>query len=357
MMAALGSAESSYLRMGSLSGFGPFQTSSSAGQFHNNAFRSFPTSGISILNTPTGLNVHHAQNLNNSTNDQLKFQSVIGRGYRSGVQKLNTLIDGKQTFPISSKLPDQIPKVTMGGSSFPVLGISNNALMLEANPQDTQRVGLYENSNSVASQHSKFSFSLVDNGRSNDIWSTAVLTSKRNSYLPSECFRQAAMPSPDNFSVPLHGGILSGASSTYQFPDSLTDLHSQGVFFANTSRQVTSNVPFQCWDDHNQDPLYHSNVTGSSISSVIPVNGAVDPEGHTSTNSTFNKSMDFRCCDPLQMKHAGIMEFNEENSLKPHQVYTMNQQKSQNSCIDNNLGSLEDLVIEMMNEVITFNAL
>ena len=59
MVVALGGADPSYLRMNSVSGVGHIQSISGSGQLHNNAFRSFPPSGIiNRLNTPAGLNVH-----------------------------------------------------------------------------------------------------------------------------------------------------------------------------------------------------------------------------------------------------------------------------------------------------------
>ncbi|MED6207586.1 hypothetical protein PIB30_037106 [Stylosanthes scabra] len=88
LVAALGSADPSYLRMGSMSGV-DLQALSGSGQFPNNAFGSFPPNGmVSRLNTPTGLNVHgfpcsgafhlgQSQNLNNSSVEQLKYLSSI----------------------------------------------------------------------------------------------------------------------------------------------------------------------------------------------------------------------------------------------------------------------------------------
>ena len=111
---------------------------------------------------------------------------------------------------------------------------------------------------------------------------------------------------------------------------------------------LVNNVPFLGWDDHNHDSSYHSNVIGNSIDSLI------DPEGHTSINSTYNRNLDFNFCDPLQMKHDGIMGLSDENSLKQQHRYIMNQQKSQNSRAPNNIGSLEDFVSSMMKQVIKF---
>ncbi|RDY06435.1 Two-component response regulator ORR23, partial [Mucuna pruriens] len=369
MVAALGTADSSYLRMGSLSGVGHLQTLTSPQQFRNNAFRPFPHSGmVGRLNTSVGLNMQglpssetlqlgHAQNLNNSMNDLLKFQSSLVCGNQNGmpmsvgidqlqhnksvsvgvspIHNLSPLIDAKPTFHIN-KLQDQIPKVTMGCSASPLLDISNNVR------DNTQGSGVYENLTSTASQHSPFSLPLLDHGRCSDIWSSSVQSSGTNSYPPSET---------------LQGGNLSGASSitslSNQSHDSLTDMHSQGLIFTNNSGQMSNNVSFQGWDDHNHDSSYHSNVIGNSIDSLISVNH-VDPEGHTSINSTYNRNLDFSFCDPLQMKQDGIMGLSEENSLKPQQGYIMNQQKPQNSRAVNNLGSLEDFVSSMMREVIKF---
>ncbi|KAJ1396284.1 Signal transduction response regulator, receiver domain [Sesbania bispinosa] len=375
MVAALGGADTSYLGMSSLSGVRHLHSLSGSRQYDNNPFRPFAPGGMmSRLNTPASLNLPglsssgslqlgHAQNVNKNTNDQLKFQSAIAHGNQSGGQGrpisvgLDQLQHNKGVSPI---LLDQKTKVTMGFSPS-VLNISNNGLVLEANPQDKQVGGVYENSTSAASQLSQFS--VLDNDRCNDIWSSAIQTSETNSYLPSEYFGQPSMLPTDmmtsvplqggNSSGPLQGGNLSAVSSITPLstqPHTLTNMHSQGVNFTIVPEQVNSNLPFQGWDNNNQDGSYHSQVIGSPIGSLITVNGAADPEGHTPINSTFNRNLDFDFCDPLQMKHDGIIELTEETSLKPNQ-HMMNLQKSQNSrIISNNLGSLEDLVTTMMKQ-------
>ncbi|CAL0323147.1 unnamed protein product [Lupinus luteus] len=298
MVAALGSADPSYFRTGSLNGVGGFQTLSGSGQFpHNNAaFKSFPASGmIGRLNTPSSLFGTHqlGQNLTNSANDQLKFQSAIGCDYLNGVQGIPASVslvqnftnvnDAKIPFPIlNDKLTDQMPKVTLGSAPSPILGISNNALMLESNPRDTQ-------------ENSEFPFSLVNNSSCNDIWSSAMHSSRTSSFPPSQCCRQA----------PAFNITSSTTSLSNQCPDPFTDMHSQN-----------NDVSFQWWDD--------ANVIGSSINSLTPVNGVDDPEGHNSTNSTFHRNSDFNFSNALQMKHDGVIELTGDYSLKPHQVYTMN---------------------------------
>ncbi|CAL5204968.1 unnamed protein product [Lathyrus oleraceus] len=362
MVAALGSADQSYLRMGG------------SGHFHNNAFRSFSPSGIiSNLNTPAGLNGHgfspsgllqlgQSQNLNNSSNDQFKFQSAItpvnqnilqgmpmSIGYDHlqnskgviSVQSLNT--DVKPSFPIPSQFPDQRPRVTASSFHPPSLGISNNALMSETHPEGKRGIGIgYESSSSssLASQHSEFSFSMLDQGRRSDNWSNAGQLSgiQTNSFPSSECFRQTAIPPSDNMaSLPLQGVYPGG-----QTHGSLADMHSQGGIFTNPPEYINSNLPFQGWEDHNQDASYHSNVTCGTINSLPPVNGAVVPPGQTPTNSTLHRSMDTKFCDSIQMKHAG---FAECSSSRQPRANIVNQQQ-----FSNNLGSLEYLASSMMEQ-------
>ncbi|XP_057738338.1 two-component response regulator ARR12 isoform X1 [Arachis stenosperma] len=388
MVAALGSADPSYLRMGSLSGVGHLQALSGSGQFPNNAFRSFPPNGmVSRLNTPAGLNVHgfpssgafhlgQSQNLNSSTVEQLKYRSSIVPVNQNGVhgmqvpmgldplqhnkgvipvQNLTTGIDAKTNFPVSNKLPDPQSRVASGAHP-PLLGSSNNALMLEARPQDTQGVLEYENlSSSVPSQHSELPFSLLDQGRYSDNWSSAVQSSgiQTGSYPSSESFRQTAIPATDNMaSLPLQEGNLSVSSSISLLPNqsynSLIDTHSQAVILANRTGHVSnSDVPFQGWDDRNEDASYHSNAVCNTINTVAPGSSSV---GHTTINSTLHRNLEFNYGDSLQMKRDAMTKLAKETSLKPHQVNIMNQQKSQQGNFSNNVGSLEDLVSSMMKQ-------
>nr|KYP36456.1 Two-component response regulator ARR12 [Cajanus cajan] len=346
MVAALGTADSSYSRMGSLSGLRPLQTFSGPQQFHNNAFRPFPPGGMTgRFSTSVGLNVHglpssenlklgHAQNLNNSMNDPLKFQSSQIGGNHNGIQGMPTFLGldqlqhnkGVSVGPVQNLSP-----IIDAKSTFPM---PNNALT-----KDTQGSGAYQNLTQLASQNSQFSIPLMDQGRCSDIWASPVQSPGTNSYPPSDV-------------------NLSGASSitsmSNQSHDSLTDMPSQGVFLTNNSGLMSNNVPLQGWDNHNHDTSYHSNAIGNTIDSLISVN-PVDTEGHTTVNSTFNRDLGFNFCDQFQMKPDGVMGLSGETSLKAHQGYIMNQQKSQNSCATNiNVGSLEYFVNSMMTQVIKF---
>ncbi|XP_054798277.1 two-component response regulator ARR12 [Prosopis cineraria] len=359
MVAALGSADASYLRVGSLGGIKHLQPLGASGQFQNNVYRSLPYSGmIGRLNTPAGLGVHglpssgilqmgHARNLNNSSsmNDPLKFQpsmahvnqnqnggSLQGMPVSVGLDQLQpnkvvssvqgpaTGFDDKTMSLISNKLPDPRARVSSSCSAPPLVGITTNCLLLEPNSQDTQCGRGYENLASVASQHSEFSLPLMDdhNGRCSDNWPSAVQSSgmPTNSCPTNDCH---------------HGGNPSGASSITSLSTrshgSLADMQSHGPIFTNNN---TPNVAYQGWDEH-------------SLDSLIPINGAVGASG-------FHRNLDYSFENPLEMKHEGITKSAENPSLKPNQGYIMDPHKAQQSRTSNNLGSLEDLVSAMMKQ-------
>jgi len=372
MAAALGTTDSSFLTMGSLSGVGHLQSLTGAQHFHNNTFRPFGSGGMAgRLNTSVGVNLHglptseilhlgHAHNFHKSIHEPLKFQqAIIGgnqnviqgmpmstgldqfqrKGVNIGVrpiQSISPFLDVQPNFSLSNKLPDLMPKSTMGCSASPVLDVSNNALVLKADGENTQGGGLIFGQTSLASQNSQFSMPLLDQGRCSDIWSNTVQSSGTNSYPPTETFQRRNL-----------SGASSITSLSNQSLDSLKDMHSQGVLFANNSGQISNSVvPFQGWDDNNDDSSFPSTIFGNSVDSLI------DTDGHTSINSIYNKNTDFSFFDPLLMKPDGITGLSEENTLKQQQGYIMNHNKSQNSSAANNLGSLDEFVSSMMKQVI-----
>ncbi|XP_014503365.1 two-component response regulator ARR12 isoform X1 [Vigna radiata var. radiata] len=363
MVAALGTTDPSFLRIGSLSGVGHLHSLTGSQQFHNSTFRPFGPGGMAgRLNTSVGLNVHetlqfgHAQNFYKSMHDPLKFQPAIIGGNQNGIQgvPLSTAVDQFQhnkgvgiavspiqsvspffdvqpNFSVPNKLPDLIPTSTVGCSASPVLDVSNNALVLKADSENTQGGGVLFGQTSLASQNSQFSLPLLDQGRCSDIWSNTVQSSGTNSY-----------PAGETFGVRNLNGASSITSLSNPSHYSLKDMHSQGVLIPNNSGQITNNVvPFQGWDDNNDDSTFPSNIFCNSMDSLI------DTDGHTSFNSIYNRNTDFSFFDPLLMKPDGVIE---ENTLKQQQGYIMNHTKSQNNSAANNLGSVEEFVSSMMKQ-------
>ncbi|XP_058728628.1 two-component response regulator ARR12-like isoform X2 [Vicia villosa] len=128
-------------------------------------------------------------------------------------------------------------------------------------------------------------------------------------------------------------------SNSFSFP-SLEKRRFNDVWSSNMQLPgVTSNAPFQGWDNNhnnnNHEGNYHSNhVIGSS---VIP---AVEQE----------ENLDYNYCDSLHMRDNRIPDLPEGSSMREHQVYMMNQLKSQNNGISKNIGSLEDVVNDMVKQ-------
>jgi hypothetical protein len=188
MAAAIASgSDTSYLRSGV---GGHLHTLNGSTQFHNhynNPFRSFPSGGVmsSRFNTPTNVNMNglhsagtlqpsQTHNLNNLTDDQLKFQSALTRGNPNDVQR------GISISPIQNMT-----------NNLPNFSFTNNPLMLEGNSQDKQVGEGYKN---LALQNSQF-LPLLENRRCNGIWSSTMQQLPgTNSYLPRESFNHAAMP-------------------------------------------------------------------------------------------------------------------------------------------------------------------
>jgi hypothetical protein len=328
MAALLGSSsDTSYSMMTSLSG---------SSQFHNNPFKFFASGGSTSsnvnlgFNTPTNVNMHgfssgtpqlnHTHSFNNSTHDQLKFQSAITRDNLNDVQKM----------PISSAELDQLlhskgitvsPNIQSMTNNLPgyykskvTMSYTNNALILDSNPQEKQVTEGYKN---LASQNSQF-LPVLENRRCNGIRSNTMQLPGTNSYLPREGFGYASASHKDNRNAAM--------------------LHTEAHEFFN-------NVPFQGWDNNHDGSYHSSHVVESSIGSMIPAVNGVEPE----------ENLDYSYCDPVQMKRDRTVELTEGPSFKPQQAYMMNNQmKFQNSGISSYHGSIEDAVHDMIKQVMKF---
>lgn len=397
MVAALGSSDSSYLRMGSVNGLGSLHTLNGPMQFQNPAFRSFPSSGmIGRLNSPAGMGLQglpssaqlqlgHAQNSSNS-NDQVKFHPATAHGNHNGsmlqrmpipfelnqqhskgvshIGELSTAIDDVSNFPLSSGLPEA--KLT--SSSNNALTVTNNGLML-GYPQDDQCGRKFGSQSSVpiTSLKSEFCSPLPDHvSRCTDNWSSSAQLSgyQSNSLLLSDRFKQTTShPGSlrDNLSVMAQMQFdVSSVNSVSQPQDSRTDIQSQASAMTSNAGQTINDSLIQGWDNHKQNSTYRSNVMCSSMNSLIPVNGAMGQldQSLDSKNSIFERNMDFNLigqpnyADPLTMKYDGVQKPSMEMSLRLKQGYLLDQQRPQGNYISNAVGSLEDLVSSMMKQVI-----
>ncbi|GMN35323.1 hypothetical protein TIFTF001_005228 [Ficus carica] len=395
MVAALGSSDSSYLRMSSANGFGHFSALTGPMQFQNPAFRSFPPGGmIGRLNTPAVLGqrglpssgmiqLGHAQTPSNS-NDQVKFHPVTLQGNHDGnilqgmpmpyeldqhhnrgvshIGDLSTTIDDTAVYPLSSSLSDA--KIAAGGSSNNGIGVTNNMLML-GHGQDGQGGREFGNHSSVplASLKPEFCSSLQDPGRCNDNWSNSAQPSgfQSSSFPLNDRFKQAALhrnSSSNNMSVMALqiGGsdqfdTSSIPSASIRPHDSITDSQSQ-------ASGITNGSLIQGWDNHHkQDSSYRPNLMSSSMNSLVPVNGGLGPldQGLDLRNPIYQRNMDFNSMgqpnyvDPLMVKYDEVEKSTME-TLKLKQEYLMDQQRPHGGYVSNNFGSLGDVVSALMKQ-------
>lgn len=402
MVAALGSSDSSYLQMSSLTSLGNFYNLSGSGQLPNSTFRSFPPSGmLGRLNTPSGVGMHclsssemvqlgHLQNSSNSINNGTKFQPVLLHGNQNGiilqgmpmsleleqlqrnrgiirVGELSTAIGDSTAFPSSSGFPDT--KMTSSRPSTSLLGATNSPLMLQGHSLENQRRGVLRNQNSATLLNAELPSSF-DHGRCNDNWSTSVQASgiQSSSFPLSDSFKQAAMhPSSlrDNISsVNLQSGtnlrdISSVTSIPPPLPDSRTDLECQAMTTMSGNAGKTMNYSPKVWDDHKQNLSHRASLGCSSSDSLILAPGVMGTfnQGLDSKNTISDRNMDFNLVgesnyvNPLPIQHNVVEESASDTSLQLKQGCTLGQRKPQSSYASNNVGSLEDLVSAMMKQV------
>ncbi|GMJ11120.1 response regulator 12 [Hibiscus trionum] len=324
MVAALGTADSSYLRMGSLNGLGNFHALAGTDQFHNAAFRSFPPSGVlGRLNTPAGLGIRglpspgtiplgHVQNSGHSSNDPSKLQSFIPGNHNAnilqgmpmsleldqlqnnkGVSHIGELPVANSTsvFPVPGSLMDA--RIT-GFSNNPILGVTSNSLMLEGSSQQTalHARNLRDGVSAIGFQN---------------------------------------------------GNTLSDFASidpvSHQLRDSKADLQGQAASINCNAGQIMTRVP-QEWN------------------SSIPANGAMIQLDQCldQNNSIFHRTMDsdsmgpLNFGDPLSIKHSEANNSAMEPSVIGKEGYLMYQSRTQGNHIPDNIGSLEDLASAMMKQ-------
>ncbi|KAK6249265.1 hypothetical protein QUC31_020830 [Theobroma cacao] len=333
MVAALGSADSTYLRMGPLNGLGNFHTLAGSDQLHNAALRSFPPSGVlGRLNTPAGLGVRglpspgmiqlgHVQNSGNTSNDQSKLQSFVIPGNHNantlqgmpmsleldqlqnnkGVSHIGELPTAANTtvFPVSGSLMDA--RIS-GCSNNPLLGVTSNSLMLEGSSQQT----------TLHPSNLRDSVSTMGFQNGNTL-----------------------------------SDFTSIATASNQLQCSKADLQCQASPTSCNAGQIIRSAPPE-WN-----APYHSNVMCCSINSSIPVNGAMVPLGQCldQNNPNFHRNMDLdsiapsNFVDPISLKRSEGFNSAMEPAVIQKEGYF--QPRPQGGY---NVGSLEDLASAMMKE-------
>lgn len=333
IVAALGNADSAYLRMASLNGLGNLPTLDGSTQFQNAAFGSFrPSSVLGRLNSPAGLGMRslsssgmvqfgHAQNSSNPVNGLANFHSLSQSGnqngnilygmpmsleldqlqHNQGVNHVGVLpVNDSMMYPISSgfsetkinvgsssnphfSISDDFSdtKINVGSSSNSLFGMPNNSLMVDGNLQDAHRRRVLGNQSSVttSSLNSGFSSHLPDIERCNDNWPNDVQSSEvhSNLYTLNDCFKQTNLgilrdtgPSMMHMGNDSHDGSSINLAPA-QYPDGKIDILQCQAGSGSSGIGQNINVTLQQgWDDSKQDASHQSYLLNSSLNSLLP---------------------------------------------------------------------------------------
>ncbi|KAJ7955601.1 Two-component response regulator [Quillaja saponaria] len=371
MVAALGGKDTSYLRMGSLDGFGDFHTLSGSGRLSSTALSSYTSGGMfGRLNSPVGMNLRgitssglappgQSQNLSSSMNTLGKFQpSMLPSNQSSSllqgiptsleinqVQQSNCTTSIRQFNPIENSNGYTVArsflenKATVGCSIDSMSSVSNNPLLLQGNPQQSHTTATFGNQSTVrAASLNAESFEIGIGGTSNlldynrciDGWQGAVQLSK----VPSNSFPLIAVP----------------------LEDARVDVQSQEGLIGNVV-QATNYKTKQRWGESRQDYNHNLGHTFNSMNS--PVSGS---RMTSSLGQSLNQNNAAICsiridvsstgqlngATPSISQHTGVDKFSMDRVSSSNQTYLMEQMKSQNAFAQDNSESLDDIMSSMV---------
>lgn len=388
IVAALGGNDSSYLRMGSLEGYGDFRALSGSGRLSS----SFASSGIfGRLNSPASLNLRgigssglirpaQSQNTSNSVNTfgNLQPSSILPANQRSGVFRgiptpielsqsqpsncttgigqLNS-IDNSGGFAVANGFLDN--RASVGSAGNPVPCVSSNHLMLQGSSQQSQNMGAFRNQSSLrAAPLNSESFdigvcsssNLLDYTRRNESWQGAVQLSKfpSNSLPLNETFNNNQLP-PSSLNVsssnthidnnPVEFSSASAIAAPLEGPRD--ELQCQEGLIGNVV-QSSSYTPTQKWELHKQDYNQNMNCTFNSVNPLVSSNGV--------TSSLGQSLNQFNGATPSITRCNEAEKFYSDARMKSNDAYMLEQMKSHDGFI-RSVGSLDDIMSAMVKRV------
>ncbi|XP_054821782.1 two-component response regulator ARR18 [Prosopis cineraria] len=389
IVAALG-GDSSYLRMGSLEGYGEFRSLSGTGRLSS----TFASTGIlSRLNSPTGLNLRgigssgliqpgQSQNSSLATNtlgnlqpssilsaNSSLFQSIptpieFSQSQRSncatGIRQLSSMDDSGG---FAAGFLDS--RATVGSASNSVPCVSSNHLMLAGSSQQSQNVGDFRNQSSfgAAPLNSETldicGSNLLDHARCNESWQGAVQLSKfpSNSLPLNETFTNDQLPSSSLNVSSSNTYIRNNAvdfSSAVPLDDLRGQLQSQDGLIGNVV-QSSSYASRQNWELHKQDYNQNMNCNFNIVNSLVSSNEVTSTLGQSlnQNNSTCSRRVDASFMDQFYVATPSISQLNEDERfssdvrMKSTDAYMMEQMKSQDGFI-RDIGYLDDIMGAMV---------
>ncbi|KAG4991092.1 hypothetical protein AAZX31_09G091800 [Glycine max] len=400
MVAALGGSDS-YLRIGSIDGYGDFCTSSGSGRITNATLPSYASTGIfSRLNSPAALNMRgisssalirpvQSQNINSSLNTLGNIQPSIFPANQSSslLQGIPTSIELNQSkqrncttgisqlsqvdssgFTVASGFPDHRATVNGPNNSLPC--VSNNHIMLQGNPQ-THGPGAFSNQSSVrAASLCAESFdvglcgssNLLDHNRCNDNWQNAAQLSKfpANSLPLCEAFSNDQLPptSINDSNSSTHIGnnspvdFSSRMGISVPLEDTRNELRCQEGLIGNIV-QPSSYTPRQRWEEHKLDYNQNMSCPFNSVNSHASSSGVTSSMGHVlnQNNTICSNRVDasslvgqLNGASPSISRCTEVEKFSSDIRLKPNEAYILEQMKSQDGFMQNTFGTLDDIM-------------
>ncbi|KAB2027733.1 hypothetical protein ES319_D05G052300v1 [Gossypium barbadense] len=324
MVAALGSKDPSYLRMGSLDGFGDFRTLTGPGRISSASLSSYQPGGLfGRLNSSAALSLRgissgviqsgHSQTLNNPINGFGKIQPAVvpanqnqnGTLFQGIPTSINQLSQNKPTnhfgefnrcndpnaFGVATNFQDA--RVMVGGSSNTLPVSSGNPLLLQSNTQQTQHsggafgnqpssLGVTSLNQEPFDMNVRGSSNFLDHGRCSENWQSAVQLSSfpSNALSASETFSHEQLPSNNlQESISWTSSHLSGSpldlSSSMANPANLEDSRGN-ISQVGLNNNVIQNIDYttkQQWGDSRHDYNGNMNNSFSRGDSLVPASG------------------------------------------------------------------------------------
>ncbi|ESR66874.1 Two-component response regulator ARR18 [Citrus sinensis] len=374
MVAALGSKDSSYLRIGALDGFGDLRSLNSPGRLSSSAISSsyVPGNMFGRLNSTSGLSMHgiassgmiqpgHSQSFNTSFNTIGKIQQAMFPANRisnlfQGVRtssELNQLPQSKSTTQIGDFNHINSPTTSMaatgftdatvavGSSSSSVSTSSSNIMMLQGNLHQAHSRDAYGNQSSLSvaslNQESfdvgvRNSSNFLDHSRCNESWQDAVQLSS-NSLPLSEPFIHDQMPPNlrNTLSSTSCLDISSSMATSTHLEDSRGDLSCQPGLIGNVIQNYTSK---QQWLEHKQGYNQNLNNPFSNVNTLLSGNCTMGP---------FSQSMD-QSNSPYIAQLTGVEKAPLNTKLRSNDDFLLEQSKSHDGFIQNHYDPMDDMM-------------
>lgn len=402
MVAALGSSDP-YLRMGSIDGYGDFCTSSGSGRISSTALQSYASSGIfGRLNSPASLSLRgissstlirpvQSQNLNSSLSPLGNIQASMFPANQSsnllqgiptsielnqskqnncttGITQLNQV--GCSGFTVASGFPDS--RATVGTANNSLSSASSNPLMLQGNSPQTHNSGAFRNQPSVrAASLGTESFdvgicgssNLLDYNRCNENWQSAAQLSKfpANPLPMCDAFSNDQLP-PTGINVSNSSAHIGNSPVDYSsriaisvpLEDARNELQCQEGLIGNIVQPSSYTTPPQRWEEHKLDYNQSMSRPFNSVNSQVSSSGVTNSLGRNlnQANTTCSNRVDASFVGQLNGAPPSIARCtNVDVRVKSNDIYILEQMKSQDGFIQNNFGTLDDIMGPMVKRV------